>query len=436
MILRIVWATKQRNTKIAISANIFVAAGTVLLFLINLLFAQRIIRAQHPRLGWHKIFGVFYRLLIVIIVLTLIAMIATVVQSFFTLNANTRRIDRDIQLYGLTFYAFVAFLPIPMVLLGLVLPKRIRTEKFGKGRFRTKIIILTVATMVLSLGACWRCGTAWAKPVPRAESPWYFSKPFFYVFNFAVEAMVIMLYAIVRVDRRFHIPNGARGSYIFIAGETEKGVYRAPPAPVEGETLRVYTEDELFDDASTLADTLRFGGTTLELDRMSGKWSLKRQSVSTLYMPYCDMSDTSSLIDTRRPSQVFSTSEYYGSLPPSVHSRTRPASSSPLSQLDSDIPDVPTLPERLASMSPMSVRSSGAVSTNSQASNVRNGFEPQRTVVDRRTSSAPNPEAVLEQRIRLCGSWRDGLCRCRPVSLISVTEQSPELSRDARAMLW
>ncbi|KAF2097805.1 hypothetical protein NA57DRAFT_66391 [Rhizodiscina lignyota] len=221
MALRIAWATQQHNVKLGIAAMIFVAAGTVLLYIINLLFAQRIIRAQHPNWGWHRAFDGGFRVIVIVIIVTLIMLITVTVQSFYTLSERKHNIDRDIQLYGSTFYTFVAFLPILLVIIGLLIPRRIRVEKFGSGRFRTKIFTLLLASFLLTLGAAWRCGTAFAPLVPRTQSPWYFSKACFYVFDFGVEAVVVFLYIFVRVDRRFHIPDGAKGLGAYIKGETD-----------------------------------------------------------------------------------------------------------------------------------------------------------------------------------------------------------------------
>jgi len=41
---------------VAIAANVFVAAGVVLLFIINMNFTQRLLRAFHPRLVGNKLF--------------------------------------------------------------------------------------------------------------------------------------------------------------------------------------------------------------------------------------------------------------------------------------------------------------------------------------------------------------------------------------------
>ncbi|KAI9869171.1 MAG: hypothetical protein M1830_005470, partial [Pleopsidium flavum] len=166
-IMRIVWATRPTNIRIAIAASVFVAAGVVLLFIINLIFAQRIIRSAHPNFGWHKYFSLAFKVIYVLIVLTLIMLITCTVQSFYTLNPNTRRIDRDVQIYGQVFYTFISFLPIPLVLGGLIIPRKTRVEKFGSGRFRTKVRILLTAAVLLCLGASFRAGTNIKSPRPR-----------------------------------------------------------------------------------------------------------------------------------------------------------------------------------------------------------------------------------------------------------------------------
>jgi len=291
MCLRLAWASHPRNVRLGIAANIFVQAGTVLLYVTNLVFAQRIIRAQHPRLGWHRGLTILSKLLIAVILLILILLIFSAIHGSYTLDPGTRADDRAIQLMGTTFYTAVAFLPIPMLVLGLIVPRRIRTEKFGSGRFRYKIAILASAAALCTIRAGYGCGVNWLPPTPlRPGVPirWQYSKPAFYVFNFVPEIIVVVLYAIVRVDRRFYVPSGVRGSYIAAPSALgdgnlfENGIY-PQQMQTDDEVLKVYSEEELFDDSATLADTLRYSRTSLCLDSVSGKWALKRMSAASLY---------------------------------------------------------------------------------------------------------------------------------------------------------
>lgn len=246
-VMRIVWAERPTKIPIAIAAQVFVSAGVVLLFVVNIIFAQRIIRASHPNSGWHPLFSKAFSLIYVLIIITLIMLITAVVQSFYTLNPNTKRIDHDIQLYGQTFYTIIAFLPFPLVLGGLVIPRKTRVEKFGSGRFRAKIFILLLASAVLTLGSAFRTGINYKTPRPRDDPAWYHSKACFYNFNFTVEYFVIILYVVLRVDTRFYVPDGAKraGDY---SGRNIKN--DAEDMNGEGKGLgKIMTEGEVFDEA-------------------------------------------------------------------------------------------------------------------------------------------------------------------------------------------
>ena len=246
MVMRIVWANYPLNVRVAIASNVFVAAGVVLLFVINLLFAQRIIRAAHPHSGWHPLFHYFFIVIYVIIFLSLIALITSVIQSFYTLNLNTKRIDRDILLYGVTFYSVISFLPIVLVIGGLVIPRKTRVEKFGSGRFRHKIVILLVASVLLCSGATFRAAVNYAGGKrPRTNPANYQNKACFYIFNFTVEILVVYLYIIVRVDKRFFVPNGSHGPGDYSRkpeSELEKNVN---DESTEG--MHITSEEETFD---------------------------------------------------------------------------------------------------------------------------------------------------------------------------------------------
>ncbi|KAF1993171.1 hypothetical protein P154DRAFT_527975 [Amniculicola lignicola CBS 123094] len=211
-ILRIASISLPTNLRLAIAASIFVAAGVLLIFIINLLFAQRIVRSLHPDLGWHTVSRIVLRTIYVLIGLTLAIVITATVQNFYTLRPRTKTIDRGLQLYGTTFLAIVATLPIPAVLVAIAIPHQVPHDRFGAGRFRTKVAVLLTGSTLLALGAWYRCGTAWQHPVPRNRPmPEYFHKAAFYVFNFVVEILTVYLYAIMRVDLRYHVPDGAKG---------------------------------------------------------------------------------------------------------------------------------------------------------------------------------------------------------------------------------
>lgn len=276
MSLRIAWACYPRDVSLGIAAQIFVYVGTVILFIMNWFFAQRIVRALHPRLGWSTSYRIFHRAGLFLLILCLIMLIVAALQSFFTLSKNIHRIDRYLQLTGSTYFAAFAFGPNSLILISLAIPRR-GIEKFGEGRMQSNITMLFMAATVLSLGAAFRAGTIYAPPVPiRDPSPWYFSKTCFYVFDFLVEILVVIFYAMVRFDLRFHVPDGAKGPGDY--APTDKKV---TGHPVESqETIQEY-ETDIFSDARTLADSLKYPGSTLALDGRTGVWKVKRTSGSS-----------------------------------------------------------------------------------------------------------------------------------------------------------
>jgi hypothetical protein len=235
-ILRIASVSLPHNIRLALAAQIFVAAGVLILFIINIILATRLVRATHRSFGWHPAFGIAFKILFVVIGATLIMVISATVQGSFTLNAPTLATDRSLQLYGSTLLAIVATLPLPMAALTLLIPYS-PLDEFGTGRLRTKVITLLISTTLLSIGAWYRCGITWQTPVPRTQ-PFpggLLGKGPFYILNFLFEFQTVIMYAILRIDQRWHIPNGAKGP----------GSYSKPhqPSDLEMQLSRPTTAD-------------------------------------------------------------------------------------------------------------------------------------------------------------------------------------------------
>ncbi|KAF2500295.1 hypothetical protein BU16DRAFT_434033, partial [Lophium mytilinum] len=275
MSLRIVWACNRKNVSIGIAAQIFVYVGTVILFIMNWFFAQRITRAQHPRFGWSTPYRILQRGALVLLICCLLMLVTVALQSFFTLDKNIHRIDRNIQLAGLTYFALFSFAPNLILVVNALLP-RYGKERIGEGNMTKNILILALAVTTLALGACFRAGTSWLNPTPlRAATPWYLSTTCFYVFSFTTEILVVILYAWTRFDLRFWVPDGAKkpGDY---GGQHPRDSFTDHLDPSDM-TLHMYQSD-IFSDTRTLADSLRYGPSTLQMDEKTGAWKVKRSS--------------------------------------------------------------------------------------------------------------------------------------------------------------
>ncbi|KAK3942920.1 hypothetical protein QBC46DRAFT_457291 [Diplogelasinospora grovesii] len=243
--MRLVWTTHPTNINVAIASNIFTAAGVLLLFIINLIFSQRMLRAYLPSIGWHRVVNYAYRFCFFSVIALLIMVVTTVVHGFFTLDMSARSKERDVQLFAGTYLAVLAFLPIPTTLLSIFLFRRqqkrlggdsdgARVEKFGTGRFRSKVALLLFTATLLSLGAGFRIGVNYTTPRAATNPAWYHHKACYYCFNFVIELIVVYTYALARFDRRFHVPNGAKaaGDYAALYGQ--------------GDGLGVNKESEVF----------------------------------------------------------------------------------------------------------------------------------------------------------------------------------------------
>ncbi|KAI0397743.1 hypothetical protein F5Y17DRAFT_290285 [Xylariaceae sp. FL0594] len=208
--LRIVWSTRPHNVRLAIASNVFANAGVLIAYVVNLIFAQRILRAQQPSVGWHPGIGRALKVLYVGIGAALVLVIYAVVQGAYTLDPVTLRAVRDIQLAAGTYLLFFTTLPLWLLLAAhLLLPASADAELFGRGSMRAKVVIVVLSTCVAIAIAGFKAGTAWEPPRPATDPAWYHSKPAFYVFSFVLEIAILSLLTLTRVDKRFHIPNGS-----------------------------------------------------------------------------------------------------------------------------------------------------------------------------------------------------------------------------------
>ena len=292
MSLRIAWACHQNNIGLAMAANVFVYVGTIILYMVNWFFTQRVVRAQHTKLGWSKPYRIVHRGALVLLIISLLMIIITSIWQFFTLDDNELRIFRNLQLAGQTYFTVFAFAPIIFVLVSLMIP-RTEIDKFGAGRLRVNITILLIGAAVLSVGQIFRCVINWLPPIPLRNAqgqsqtpPWYYEKACFYAFNFVTEIIVVIMYAVVRVDLRFHVPDGAKkaGDYSRSTLNINSPGEKAPRHNIvsmqsngSSETLHSY-QTSVFEDSGTLADSLHYPASTLAIDEKTGAWKVKRAS--------------------------------------------------------------------------------------------------------------------------------------------------------------
>ncbi|KAK4240070.1 hypothetical protein C8A03DRAFT_42356 [Achaetomium macrosporum] len=208
--LRITWARDRANANLALAATVLTSAGVLILFIVNIILAIRVVRATHPLVGWARPVGWAFKVLIATVVAVLVMVVVCSVHQMFTLDLETRRMERDVMLFAGVYMTVVAVVPLVVMVLVKLLPRKgpYPAESFGKGSTGAKVALLAFTSTLLALGAGFRTAVNFeAKPVNDPQ--WYHSRAAFYGFNFAIEIVVVYTYLIVRFDQRFYVPDGS-----------------------------------------------------------------------------------------------------------------------------------------------------------------------------------------------------------------------------------
>lgn len=147
--------------------------------------------------------------------------------GFFALDTRVLDVARGLLLFGICYATFLSILPILLVPPAAIIPNTSPVEKFALGRFRTKIIVLLSSSALLSTGAIIRLLTA-INPRPANHPGKIDSKEIFYTTGFMLEIIIVIVFAIVRIDLRFWVPNGCKGpgDYRFLSPQRDINVER------------------------------------------------------------------------------------------------------------------------------------------------------------------------------------------------------------------
>uniref|UniRef100_A0A2D3VQY7 Integral membrane protein n=1 Tax=Ramularia collo-cygni TaxID=112498 RepID=A0A2D3VQY7_9PEZI len=206
--LRMAWATHPDNVSLIIAANILVQAGILIVWVVNIIFTQRIIRAVQPKLGWHPIASLVPKILYVLAGASLILVVCWTIISYYILTPSVQTTTVAVQRAATTY--LLVFTLIPVVSLPVTFFRGESAETFGRGSIGEKMVIVWVSSHVCLLEIIFRTATSWGPARPVDNPAWYQSKAWFYTFEFGVlEIIVIYWLLLTRVDQRFHVPDGS-----------------------------------------------------------------------------------------------------------------------------------------------------------------------------------------------------------------------------------
>lgn len=222
--LRIGWSFHHDNVSLAIAAQIFVNVGILIVYIVNVIFAQRILRAKQPRLGWSRGLKAVFVTAYVLIGVALILVITLICMSFYTLNIPTLTDAKWIERGAILYLLIITVFPLIILALAFGLPRPERTEHFGHGTLGKKAVVLAIGSCLCVLIAGFKAGVFWSPARPVNDPAWYDSKAAFYCFVFVLEIIILALYTSMRIYKLFHVPDGAskRRTYVVDAEEKEE----------------------------------------------------------------------------------------------------------------------------------------------------------------------------------------------------------------------
>ena len=239
--LRIGVTVNPKNISLYIASQIFLNAGVLLAYVVSLLLSQRLLRALQPRLGWNKMLRISFKVIYVLLAVSLALTIIFVNVLFYTLDLTLRNDALWIQRASILYILCFNLVSLAMYLTAVLLPKSVEAERFGQGSPASQKLIIGFVLFLCILEAGFRTGIAFEAPRPVDHPAWYQSRPAFYILFFGVEIVIIYTLLISRFDRRFWIPNGSKQP-----GDYSKVVHTEKEEDVESnEPTRVASQGEV-----------------------------------------------------------------------------------------------------------------------------------------------------------------------------------------------
>ncbi|KAL0782534.1 hypothetical protein CaCOL14_000440 [Colletotrichum acutatum] len=240
-IMRIVWAFEKGRVVILV-ALIVQFGGAVVVMVVNIFFAQRIVRSIHPHFGWHPAFRVFILFFLFSVPAVVVSNSTSIGVSFFKIE-DQDRVDTALNVLkaGVSWIMLLAVLPVIIVIIAAVIPGP-RPERFGQGDTHQQIAVLFIGAILLIGGHAVRLAATLMAEPPNTPNK-LFSKEVFYTTGFMLEIFVVVFYAVARIDLLFHVPNGSKGP----------GDYSRKPKPGEEDyEAALLTREEIEDELAGL----------------------------------------------------------------------------------------------------------------------------------------------------------------------------------------
>ena len=192
--MRIAWAYRIANVRIAVASQILLQAGVILLYLMNVIIAGRVLRTLFGHRSWLRS---ILAALSIMTISSLVMVITAIIVSVFTLEERSRDACLDVQRAAATY--FVLLTTAPMMMLAACLKHKYNQVD---GRLRSILALTAMSALLCMIMAGFKAGVIWETPRPIFSPAWYHSNICLYALGFGPEVLDLTMLFMARVDVR------------------------------------------------------------------------------------------------------------------------------------------------------------------------------------------------------------------------------------------
>lgn len=192
---------------------------------------------MHPQFGWSAGFSLITTGMAISVPIVILLQIGSLIGLFFSVGVEDRSNGFEgVLKFGSSYNLFLVVFPFLAIGISCAIPGP-KPDKFGSGHLRVKTSLVMFVSALLATGAVVRTYAFFNKRLPGNDDVLY-GKPIFYTTQFMLEIIVVALYALLRFDLLFHIPNGSSKPGDYSRGNT---------SAADAEKARLLTREEIED---------------------------------------------------------------------------------------------------------------------------------------------------------------------------------------------
>lgn len=199
--VRMAWAFRPGNVRVAVASQVLLQAGVLLLLLLNLILAERVLLGQRPGPRARWCLRVLLGAMSALTVSALIMVVVSIIVSVYSLDQRTIEQCRDVQRAAATYLVVLAVAPAALLLVATLLSTE-PISRVTKVR-RSEVAIVLSSCLLCTLNAGFKAGVVWARPKSLFDPAWYHSRACLYTFVLGTEVVALVLVLATRADLKF-----------------------------------------------------------------------------------------------------------------------------------------------------------------------------------------------------------------------------------------